>query len=332
MRITILILLLSLVIISGLSGGCIGKKKDSNIKDNSTATIVTTDVTPVPVPIEKIKIPKGTNAVQLLPISITGFKISDKEILGKSKFSDADSIAYIILEPNLDNPDKDIIKFIYIAIHNFSDRDSLNKYDIESIKIEDYPENIRKRISQSMSGRIDVWDNDNYLFEVRSFSNQKLDDMSSKRLDSIMENIVKNVMSITPNTSQDITNKSFKWEFGCEEYCDGSGPSKYIHSFTTTNTGSEYIEDLTLIIEFYRASGKLYNNGKSDTKAIGNPGNTTVLYIDIPFRYSNEETWSYAELYLLYKGRRYHFYTWREDSQGDMPVIDGTFVFSNKQK
>ena len=144
-------------------------------------------------------------------------------------------------------------------------------------------------------------------------------------------------------------NISFSWNFGCVRYCGNEGrPGESDGRFDITNTGNIDIPKMKLIIEFYTSSGKYYNgrtsmvdgffvdyNKFTETIPIGSDG---VMYIKVPSQYSNEETWDYAELFLLKNNTRYHVTTWKsiyskvsDGEQYVMPPIDGNMQISMEE-
>lgn len=116
--------------------------------------------------------------------------------------------------------------------------------------------------------------------------------------------------------------QKIKWEFSCTRYCsEEAGPSESDGQFSIKNTGTLSIYKLKLIIDFYRESGTFYNSRTSlnDIQVL-NAGQRAVLQIKIPFRYINEETWSYAKIYFLQNNTRHQLVSsWRGE------VINGTW-------
>ncbi len=205
MKIDTIILMSILLLVSG----CV----DQNIDISPTPTIQKTPIqtisptvqytptptqTLTPTPIPTSKIPVGTKTIDLLPKTVNGYKIVEKETMYSPNvkprdFSTADEVSYAILEPDSNNPNIQVMKFVYIVVHSFSSQGELNAF-IEKrsyVAVNSVPENIKnrwpsKRINDretEYGGIFSSTDSSirhNYLFEI-NIINQP--DIESKSID-----------------------------------------------------------------------------------------------------------------------------------------------------
>jgi len=123
---------------------------------------------------------------------------------------------------------------------------------------------------------------------------------------------------------------NLEYAFGCIEYCTGdSGPSESNNGFSIISYGNSNLNDLKLVIDFYRASGDYYSTKSSDEVQIVEPNKQYNLYIKVPFQYIGTETWSYAKLYIIEDKNRYFLSDWKITSTQNnwgMNPLNGTFI------
>lgn len=134
-------------------------------------------------------------------------------------------------------------------------------------------------------------------------------------------------------------NITLYWNFGCVKYCGEEGrPGESDSRFNIVNTGNVDIPKMKLIIDFYAYSGRFINTRSTDILFDWNMNPTEIIpnnsqgymFIKVPSQYMNEETWSYAEIYLLKNNTRYAVTTWKSvnmkisnGEQNVMPPISG---------
>jgi hypothetical protein len=179
-----------------LVSGCV----DQDINISPTPTIQKTPIqiisptvqytptpTPTPTPVPTSKIPIGTKTIDLLPKTVKGYKIVEKETMYSPSvkprdFSTADEVSYAILEPDSNNPNIQVMKFAYIVVHSFSGQAELNRFlKSNSAGINEVPESVKnrwpsKRINDPQYGNATEYGGSsysrmssihhNYLFEI----------------------------------------------------------------------------------------------------------------------------------------------------------------------
>lgn len=105
--------------------------------------------------------------------------------------------------------------------------------------------------------------------------------------------------------------KKFWWNFRCIRFCSEKSESEY--GFSLESIGVLPIYNLKLVIDFYNNSGYFYSSSISENSIqVINASDSGILRIKIPFRYINEETWSYANIYILQNNARHQLVSsWR---------------------